>query len=103
MQLQLLTDLRKKPFESIVEKRENADYQFPTMFSIIFKESFLLPVTFILLSQNAFNLDKLEILSLDNTLPNKKTLWEKKKSLVMNNFSFSHIVFNPLENIVPFT
>ena len=28
-----------------------------------------------------------------------KTLWEKEKLLVMSNFSFSHSVFNPFEEL----
>ena len=32
-----------------------------------------------------------------------KTLWEKEKLLVMSNFSFSHSVFYPFGNFVPFS
>ena len=32
-----------------------------------------------------------------------KTLWEKEKWLLMSHFSFSHSVFNGLENFLPFS
>ena len=50
-----------------------------------------------------------------NSFPNKpwflcvcgisllKTLWEKEKLLVTSNFSFSHIVFYPFKNFLPFS
>ena len=54
--------LSRKPFENIVGKRENAGNQhfllFPTMFSTLHKTNFMFSVTFILLSVNAFNLEK---------------------------------------------
>ena len=60
-------DLKKKSFENIVGKGENAGNQhfspFPTMFSTHSKTNFSLSATFILLSSNAFNLNWPKILS----------------------------------------
>ena len=70
-------------------------------------------VTFNLSSANAFNLGEPKILSsgkgliLYHTIPTfndfnrglLKTLWEKEKMLVTSNFSFSHNVFYPFEEL----
>ena len=67
MPSRLLTTLRKKPFENLVGKGENAgNYHFspfPTMFSTLSKTNINFSVTFILSSAKAFNLDQSEILS----------------------------------------
>ena len=77
-----------------------------------------------LLSPNAFSSEGVKFLSSDKgltpaldikslskfkTFPNKpcstsllKTLWEKEKLLVMSNFSFTHNVFTPFDNFLPF-
>ena len=57
--------LYKKYLENIVGKGENAGNQhfllFPTMFSTLSPKKFNFSVTFILLSANAFNLDRSKI------------------------------------------
>ena len=59
--------LRRKAFENIVGKGENAGSKhfllFPTMFSTLPNQNFNFLVTFILSSANAFNLDGSKILS----------------------------------------
>ena len=61
-QSRLLTTLKKKPFENIEGKGENAGNQhffpFPTVFSTLPRTNFHFSVTFILSSANAFNLDQ---------------------------------------------
>ena len=53
---------KKKPFQNIVGKGENAGNQhflfFPTIFSTLSKTEIIIYVTFILSSANALNLDK---------------------------------------------
>ena len=60
--LQVLTALRRKSFENIVGKGENAGNQhfllFPAVFSSIPKTNFIFFVVFVLSSANAFSLDK---------------------------------------------
>ena len=65
--------------------------------------------------QNKLYLSLYSIIPTFNPFPNKpwflqvcstsllKTLREKEKLLVMSNFSFSHRVFSPLENYLPFS
>ena len=71
----LLTRLGKKPFENIVGKGENAVHQhfllFPKCFLLLSKTEMIISVIFILSSANAFNLDKVKILTSGNGL------WEK--------------------------
>ena len=59
----LLPTLRKKPFENIAGKRENAGYHqhfspFPTMFSTLSRTELVICDAFILSSASAFNLVK---------------------------------------------
>ena len=63
--------LRKRPFENIVGKGENAGYafsHFPTMFSILPKKNVNFLFTSILLSANVFNLDQSKFLSFGKQL-----------------------------------
>ena len=60
--------LKKKPFENIAGKGENAVnftniFSFSTLFSILAKTTFNFPVTFELSSANGFNLDQSKNLS----------------------------------------
>ena len=78
------------------------------MFSTVPEANFNFLFTIILLSANAFNLDKSKFLSFGKELTlsqttkfrlfqnELKTLWEKKKLLVMSNFSLSHNIFKGL-------
>ena len=64
--------LRKKPFENIVGKGENAGNQhfllFPQGFLALLKTEIIILATFNLLSANAFNLDQYRILSFGKDL-----------------------------------
>ena len=69
---------RKKSFENIVGKAENAGNQhfllFPKMFSTLPNPNFNFSVSFILSPANAFNLDQSTILLIDKELPRGYTL-----------------------------
>ena len=62
----------KKPFQNIVGKGENAGNQhfllFPQFFLLLSKTEIIIYVTFILLSANAFNLEKVKLLLSGNEL-----------------------------------
>ena len=71
-QSRILTTLRKKAFENIVGKGENAGNQHfllcPTMFSTLSEREIIISAIFIMLSANAFNVDKSKILSFGKTV-----------------------------------
>ena len=79
-QSRLLTTLKMKSFENIVEKGESAGKQhfflFTSIFSTISKTNFIFSFTFILSSTSAFNLDLSKNLLFDKELTLFSTLFQ---------------------------
>ena len=101
-----LKTLKKKPFENIVDKGENAGDQHFLLFQQCFLNSF--KHFFFMFELQVFcHVQMLSIFPGLNPFPKKpwflrvctagllKTLWKKDKLLIKSNLSFSHSVFYP--------
>ena len=94
--------------EKIVRKGEIACYKQFLLFSLCFPQLYIFSAS---KSGIMWQWVKHSFVTYSNSFPNKpwflrvcstsylKTLWENEKLLVMSNFSFSHSVFYPFEEL----